>query len=145
MNTTWVVVAGRSGARLFQNYPPGQKVRLIEKIDHPAGHLKDHDIYTDRPGRSFDSNGQGRHGMQRTETATEHEAARFAKDLGEMLNKGRVDNTFNNLILVAEPGFLGMLRGALDSKSARLVSKTLDKNLTQTPARDMPKALAKVL
>lgn len=137
MNTTWILVAHRGGARLFDNPGPGKGLRLVEDIPHPEGRLKSGEINSDKPGRAFDSFGQ-RHGMSQEQEATDQVSLMFARHLCDKLGKARAENRFDNLVLVAEPRLLGALRGALDKPTAALVSATLDKDLAGTENRDIP-------
>ena len=138
MTTTWILVAHRGGARLFENPGPGQGLKLVESFDHPQGRLKNGEINSDKPGRAFDSFGGGRHSMSKEHEPKEQLAIQFAKQLGDVLDKGRTGNHYGNLVLVAEPRFLGELRAALSSPTAALVSATIDKDLAGISERDLP-------
>ncbi|MBI3777824.1 MAG: host attachment protein [Gammaproteobacteria bacterium] len=81
----------------------------------------------DKPGRSFDSRGQGRHSLSTEQQATGHLAEQFAKHLSALLDDGRHQQRNAKLVLVAEPRFLGSLRAALSSPTAALVTATLGK------------------
>jgi protein required for attachment to host cells len=129
MSNTWILVAHRAGARIFENTGPGQGLRLIENIPNPDGKLKNGEINSDKPGRAFDKLGGGRHSMSKEHEPKEQVAIQFAKRLGETLDKGRTHNQFGKLVLVAEPRFLGELRAALPSHTASMVSATVDKDL----------------
>jgi protein required for attachment to host cells len=48
-------------------------------------------------------------------------------------------------VLVADPRFLGELRGMLDAATAALVSATLDKDLGGISNHDLPKHLGAVV
>ena len=141
MSKTWILVANRSSARIFSNDGSDKELSLLQDIAHPEGHLKDQDFNADKPGRSFDSGGQGRHAMGKSESPTEHEAARFAKELADTLNKGRGTNEFSRLVLIAEPGFLGTLKSTLDDQTAKLVTDTLDKDFSRMADADIPAAV----
>lgn len=145
MNTTWILVAHRGGARLFENAGPGKGLTLVETVDHPEGRLKNGEINSDRPGRAFDKFGAGRHGMSTEQEPTERVAQRFAKELGEKLAQGRVQNRYAKLVLVAEPRFLGELRNSLDAPTTALVSATLDKDLGGITERDLPRHLGDIV
>jgi len=145
MNTTWILVAHRSGARLFENFGPGKGLKLVEDVPHPEGRLKNGEIDSDRPGRAFDKFGGARHGMSTEQEPTERIAQRFAKELSEKLVKGRVQNRYTKLVLVAEPRFLGELRNSLDSPTTALVSATLGKDLGGITIHDLPKHLGDVV
>lgn len=136
MDTTWILSASRGGARLFERVG-GEEVRSLQDIAHPDGRLKNQDIDTDAPTRTFDSFGQGQHGTGAHLSPTEHIAQQFAKALAEMLSKGRTDHAYTRLVLMAEPGFLGELRNSLDEHTAALVSKTIGKNLPDINERDL--------
>lgn len=145
MNTTWILVAHRSGARLFENSGPGKGLRLVEDIPHPEGRLKNGEINSDKPGRAFDKLGGGRHSMSKEHEPKEQVAMQFARHLGEKLHLGRSQNRFARLVLVADPRFLGELRGKLDAATAALVSATLDKDLGGISNHDLPKHLGAVV
>jgi protein required for attachment to host cells len=144
MNTTWILVAHRGGARLFENAGPGTGMQLVEDIPHPEGRLKSGEINADKPGRAFDTFGR-RHGMSQEHEAADQVSLMFAKHLCDKLEKARAENRFGNLVLVAEPRLLGELRAALNKPTAALVSATLDKDLIAIENRDLPKHLAGVV
>ena len=144
MNTTWILVAHRGGARLFENAGPGTGMKLLEDIPHPEGRLKSGEINADRPGRAFDTFSR-RHGMSQEHEAADQVSLMFAKHLCDKLEKARAENRFGKLVLVAEPRLLGELRAALNKPTAALVSATLDKDLIAIDNRDLPKHLAGVV
>lgn len=141
MTTTWILTANRSGASLFESDWPGKSMRRIQDIPHPQGREQNRDIGSDKPGRSFDSFGQGRHAMSTEQDPAEHIAQQFALDLAERLNDGRVAHAYDKLVLMAEPKFLGLLRAALDKHTAALVVQTISKDLPNINEEDLAKYL----
>ena len=129
MTTTWILSANRSSASLFESDWPSKSMRRIQDIPHPQGRMQNKDIDTDKPGRIFDSFGEGRHSTSPKQEPTEHIAQQFALELAEMLNKGRLTNAYDKLVLIAEPKFLGVLRAALDKNTELLITQTVNKNL----------------
>jgi protein required for attachment to host cells len=148
MSTTWVLVAHRSGARLFENAGRGKGLSLVQDLPHPEGRLKSGEINSDRPGRSYSSSsgggGMARHGFGKDD-ATVEVAAHFARELAGLLDRGRTEKRFDQLVLVAEPSFLGNLRASLTTPTAAAVSATLDKDLGQVSEHDLPKHLGSVI
>ena len=144
-NSTWILVAHRGGARVFENKGPGKGLNLLHDIPHPEGRLKNKDIGADKPGRSFDSLGQGRHSLSTEQEPTAHVAVQFAKQLCTMLDDGRSQQRYGKLVLVAEPRFLGNLRAALSNSTATLVTATLDKDLGSVEPHNMPKHLGAII
>ena len=142
MTTTWVVVAHRAGARIFEHrtgHDLGHELLELRSVDHPEGRKKSGQIDSDRSGSTFTGQrgATGNRAMGQEETSHEHVAATFAKSIAEDLRKGRMDNQFHQLLLVAEPHFLGMLEAALDKPTAKLVSGTLNKDYANVPGHEM--------
>jgi len=135
--TTWIVVAHRAGARFFELQAPGQGLSLVREEDHPEGRLKAGDIDTDKPGGVRDTGGGGQRAMSKKEHADEHVAHVFARQIAGILKHERAENRYKGVVLVAEPGFLGMLREALDAPTAKCVHKTIAKDLAHVSARDL--------
>lgn len=98
MTTTWILTANRSSASLFESDWPGKSMRRIQDISHPEGGMQNRETGSDKPGRSFDSFGQGRHAMGSAQNPTEHIAQQFALNLAERLNKGRVAHAYDKLV-----------------------------------------------
>ncbi|HLA74698.1 MAG TPA: host attachment protein [Gammaproteobacteria bacterium] len=143
MNTTWILVADRSSAKLFESRGKAKGLQRLQEIPHPEGRLKNQDIDsdTDVRARSFDSVGMGRHATSPHQEPTKTLAGQFAHHLAELLNKGRTSHAYQQLVLVAEPGFLGLLRGALDTQTAGLVVESVTKDLMHVEDRDLPNHL----
>ena len=137
--TTWILSANRSSASLFES--DGKSMHRLQDISHPEGRMQNHDTGTDKPGRSFDSFGQGRHAMSTEQEPVEHIAQQFALDLAEVLNKGRVAHAYDKIVLMAEPKFLGILRAALAKNTATLVVQTISKNLPDINEQDLARYL----
>jgi len=145
MARTWVVVAHRAGARFFENTGPGKGLALVREISHPEGKLKNGDINSDRQGRAFDSRGMGRHAYEPAQQPKEHVAELFARHLSSVLDEARNTHQVDRVVLVAEPKFLGILRGTLSPQTAALVVGTVDKDLAGSDVRDISSHLANVM
>lgn len=142
MSKVWILVANRSHARLFENTGIGQGITLIKDVSHQEGRLKNQDINADKPGRSFDSRGKGRHALSKHVSPTEHETEQFAKELAVLLNEGRDSSACEKIILVAEPGFLGVLKNKLSDPVLKKITAFVKKDLANVQDRDIPEALS---
>jgi protein required for attachment to host cells len=131
MDKIWVLVADSGRARLFE--AGGAKAPLEEQTDliMPSARLQEQDLVSDRPGRSFDSAGQGRHSMEPSTPPKEVESDRFAARIAALLASERAAGKYTRLVLVAPPSFLGQLRAALSDQVRALVSAELDKDLVR--------------
>lgn len=144
--TMILVVADKSRARLFRADAPLGPITEFEAFSHPEGRLPARELVSDAPGRAFDSAGQGRHAMENDVGPRRQEALRFAGELAERLEHGRVRQEFDCLGLVAAPQFLGLLRDALSDACRAKVCLELDKDLTQLgQARDIRERLPEKL
>lgn len=144
MTKTWLLIAGRSRARILE-VGPDKQLTSVHDIDHPEGRLQGREIDADKHGRSFDRMGQGRHAMSTEVSATEHVADRFAKELTDLLHEARTTHQYDQVVLVAEPGFLGRLRAFLDDETGKTVSGAVTKDLVRVPVRELPAHLEGVI
>lgn len=147
MASTWVLVAHEAGARFFQNDGPGKGLELIEDIEHPEGRMRNSELVSDRPGRSFrrDSGDPRRASMSRDEGPHERIVSDFARDLADKLHQARVQNRYQRLVLVAPPKFLGLLRSSLDGPTSQLVVGSLPKDLAASKEEELVEHLGKIM
>lgn len=138
VKTTWVVVAQKAGARFMEHKSGyGRHLVMVRELEHPDGRKRNHEIDSDRPGQAS-SGGSGspagrgtmRRSMNHEETAHEHQVKQFANTIATELSKLRASGAFDQLLLVAEPGFLGLLRDALDKPTSAVVIDSVPKNLS---------------
>jgi protein required for attachment to host cells len=135
--TTWILVANRAGARLFENTGPGQGLSFKQEFPHTEGRLKNQEIISDRQGQAADTRGGGHHSYENAVEPVEHLAQQFAKYLAQQLEHGRTEKRYEQLILVAEPRFLGHLRAVLSGPLLAMVIASVDKDLGDIEARDL--------
>ena len=141
----WILVCDASRARLFQMEQAG-RLELLEELEHPASRARIRDLMAVANGRK--PNGQAGHrnnhrpGAAPDTDAKEVETMKFAQELAERLDKGRVEHHFDRLVLVAPPHFLGLLKGTLDDQVQKLLAHTVDKDLTGFQARELPERLS---
>ena len=140
MSNLWVVVADQSKARIFTVADPLGALLDVGELKHPVARQLEQTLTSDRPGRSFDSKGRGRHAMSSTVEPARQESIRFAKQVADHVqaahNKGRCDR----LLLVAGPPLLGLLRDSLKTSSGMEISE-IEKNLGQYGALEIRKRL----
>lgn len=145
MTVSWIVVANRAGARIFEHRGAGTNPTLLREVDHPEGRLKDSDFDSDAPGRAFDRFGEGRHAYAREHMPSDQEMHTFAKELASLLEGERLRQSYAQLVLVVEPSLLGMLREELGKATDDLVVASLAKNLVHADADELATHLAPYL
>jgi len=147
MPKTWILVADSSRARIFLADTPSSPLVELETLTHPPSRQHEQDITSDLPGRQ---NGRGVNGSNRHAIASEtepkrQEAINFARQISQHLNKAFNNNKYRQLIIVAAPTFLGLLRDGLNSPTQRSLTLQLDKNLTRKKPEDIRKHLPEYL
>jgi len=139
--TIWLLVADSAKARL---YSVDRRERAFEAIgdwqDDVAGG-KAQDIDADRPGRTFDSGGPGRHAMEPSSSPKGVAKARFVAMLADHLEAKAKKGAFDELHVIAAPRTLGELRELMDpAVKSRLVNEEA-KDLTVRSKPELEKLL----
>ncbi len=133
MDKTWILVADAARARLFTVERPRGPLTELDDFVNPVERLREREIEADDRGRGAAPDG-GRHAFGDDKDPKAEYARRFAHELAERLKEGRSQGEFKRLYLVADPRFLGELRGQLDDQTERLVVSTLDKEISRLDA-----------
>ena len=136
MTKRWVVVADQSKARIFTTEEPRGPLLELAALDNPYGREQEQTLMSDRPGRSFDSHGQGRHAMGTPVDPSEQETVRFARRIADHLQSACNAGRCRSLLLVAGPHLLGVLRKQLNTTD-RIKVSAIDMNLGQYDAREI--------
>jgi protein required for attachment to host cells len=137
MTTTRVLVAHDAGARSFENRGPGKGLVALGEVEFEDGRRHSGELNSDRPGRAFDRAGQGRHAYEAHDDARSHAVAHFARELAHDLAREFHLGAFDQLVLVAPPRFLGVLRDALDAKLLRALIGSVAKDLPRATAAEL--------
>ena len=137
----WIVVADSARARIFSVDGATAPLAPIDHLLHPESRLHDRDLRSDRPGRSFDSEGEGRHSTGTPVSPKQQESLRFAKTVADHLEQGRLDGSYDHLNIVADPRFLGALRDAVSTEVEKLVSLELNKDLSKVADEEIRRHL----
>ena len=136
MSIPLLIVADQGKARFFTADSPEGELKQIHTLEHDVAREKAANLASDRPGRSFDSGGQGRHAMSTSVEPTEQESIRFAKEIGEQVNTACRTGNYNHLMVVAGARLLGLLRESIGNPQQLRVTE-INKNLGQYDAREI--------
>jgi protein required for attachment to host cells len=122
-----IVVADAARARLFKTEEKITDISELDELSHPESRLRDRELGSGTPVKSANQKGS----LQPRTSPKDYEEQSFAKELGKHIKSLHNDLHFEELILIASPRFLGMLRNELDSTLDKLVSKSINKELLQ--------------
>jgi protein required for attachment to host cells len=132
MPVTWIVVANASQARLFENDGPKKGLRLVKEMDHPESREKAANLVSDRVG-----NFQGSGSYAQPTDPKHHEMDRFALEIANELEGGRVKNAFARLVLVVSSPFIGRINQHLTAQVKNKVSETIEKDYTKLAVKEL--------
>jgi protein required for attachment to host cells len=130
----WVVVADEYQACFYAREKRYSPLQELSSIRNEIARQKGGDVVTDRGGRAFDSQGQGRHSMAEKTGPKEQSYLAFAKEIAERVRDAKSRGQFDRLVVVAAPRFLGVLRPALATAGIE-AERTVDKELTGKDAK----------
>lgn len=136
--TTWILVANSSKAKLYANIGPKKGMQLLREFDHPESRMRNQDLVTDKQGQNeIVGKGHGQGQYQPEVEPKQNEARIFARSLARELGQGRATNQFARIILVAPPAFLGLLNNAMDDQTSQLVSDRFEKDYTKATDKEL--------
>lgn len=130
MGTMWIVAANRGFAKIFEAKGKGREINEIHHLDNPEGRLKGSLGFTDRPGRTFDRLGGGRHSYEDKDIHG-REQKLFVEHIIEFLQQGKNEKAFDELAFVAPAQFLGELNSTLPPGLKKILVKEIGKDLPE--------------
>ena len=130
--TRWYVVANRVDAVFYQD-SKDSKFKFVHRMKNEEGNLTEGELDSARPGTGFSSAGSGtiRHGLDRTFNHHELVAVDFAGKIANELAKHAKAQAYAELVITAEPHFLGLLRAALPASVRGLIKAEVNREYAQ--------------
>ena len=143
MDTTWILVADRTRARIFEEVRSPRAVQEIADLINPLGRARHSELTTDAEGRSRSSSLRTRaHTESPGVTADTHEAERFSHQIADYLETARNEHRYSRLWIVAAPKFLAMIRKSLSREARKLIEEEIDKDLSRSNVREIDSLVA---
>lgn len=141
MSKVRIVVADQAEAIFYDTSSLKAAPREVGRISDPLAHLHDRDLMSDRPGRSYESVGGARHAIERENDPRRREAVSFARRIARRLDEARRKNEFEQLIVVAGPPFLGVMRDEMSRPTRERVVHEIRKDLVHSPVESLRRHL----
>jgi len=141
MSRIRIVVADQAEAIFYDTASLQKRPKEVARISDPAAHQHNRDFESDRPGRSYESFGSQRHAIARENDPRFREAVGFAKRISRRLDDARRKGEFDELIVVAGPSFLGMMRAEMSGPTRACVVHEIGKDLVHSPVEALRKHL----
>lgn len=138
----WFLVADGRRARLLKEERRG--ATLTEPWSMEIGEEDTYDPQ-DRPPRSFDRVGAGRHAMDKGRSLHEQEEENFLKRVAQRITDAEKHGEFDHLVIAAPPRALGLLREKLAGAVQARVRGETPKDLLDETAPQLRERLAELL
>lgn len=137
MQTTWIVVADSSRARIFEKRELDAHLEEVDDFVNAAGRAEYQDINTDRGGSFGSKGGAQTHTSQPQASPAEHSAELFSREVTQFLDEAHDDQRYERLCVIAAPKFLGLLRSNLSKRVEDMVEEELPKDISNFTARQI--------
>jgi len=141
MSRIRIVVADQAEAIFYDTPSLQAQPKEVAHISDPLAHQHDRDFSSDRPGRSYESVGGQRHAIEREDDPRQREAVRFAKRISRRLDEARRKGEYDELIVVAGPPFLGLMRKEMSRPTRERVVHEIRKDLVHSPVESLRRHL----
>ena len=129
MKTNWILVANQAEVQIYSSDRLPGNLSLVDVLSNKKGTAHPRDLVSDAPGRAFDSRGSGRHAMEPNTGVKEKQRRKFVKKMVGRLQLARVKGDFDQLVLLAAPAVLGVIRKTLTPDLEKTVIKEISKDL----------------
>lgn len=129
MNTIWILVVNQAEAQIYSaKRLPGSLI-LVDTLINVEGAAHARDLVSDAPGRVHDRMGTSRHAMEQDTGVKQEVRRRFVKELVGYLKAANLRGDFDQLVLLAAPAILGVIRKTLTGKLSKSVIKVISKDV----------------
>ncbi|WP_019140112.1 host attachment protein [Noviherbaspirillum massiliense] len=138
MQTTWIVAADSSRARIFELEGTEHHLREVEDVANPVARGNEQDIEDEPMGR-FHGKGEREqdHTAEPSVDPMQREVEIFSKEVSQFLDKARMEHRYDRLRVIAYPKFLGMLRKHLSKEVGELVEDEIPRDISWLDASDI--------
>ena len=143
--TTWLLVADAGHARVFAVEPDTRLIERVPMLELDAPTPPSREIASDRPGRTFDCAGEGRHAKAPPTDPLRFEKESFAREVAQRLERAATTGAFDRLVVVAAPAFLGDLRKVAAPALGSRIAHEVAKDLVHVPPHELDVRLGEVL
>jgi protein required for attachment to host cells len=151
-HNAWILVSDASRAVLLRTKEkdkPG--LNVVGRFEHPDSRARARDLVSDANGRKpvgpppavrvGPHGAWGRPGAEPDTEPKEVEAKRFAHELADVLERGLAAHEYKELMLVAPPHFLGLLKDVVSEQVSKHIHSTVDKDYTLLEVWDLEERL----
>jgi protein required for attachment to host cells len=142
---TWILIPDGGCARVLTSTGADHHLTEVPGLSFEADLPASHELGTDRPGRSHESQGHARHAIEPNVDQHAQLKQKFVASVVDALTDKHNEGAFDKLIIVAPPTVLGMIRPQLKGRLRDVTVHEVDKDLTKTPNHEIASHLGWIL
>jgi protein required for attachment to host cells len=132
----WVLVCDGRKALILEAAGKPTAPHLVLKEEKSVNDAPAHELGTDRPGRVYQSVGTKRSSLEETDHHVEAERL-FLRGVAARLDAALLAGEVEDLIVVAPPKALGMLRAEVSRRVKAAIRGEINKDLVSMPISDI--------
>lgn len=141
----WILVADQDCARLFaQSIKHGALIE-VQSFSNFGAVAHNRELKRDRPSRVPESVSTVLHASQPYTLSKDKVSEGFARQISEVLERGRVGHQYDQLVLIAPPKFLGILHSALNKYVQERITAQVAHDLTTATVDEIQSYLPETL
>lgn len=129
MATTWILVAENDNARILKADTRIGPLQELDHLQHTPARVQEQQLISDYSERYFDNGGRVRNLVEAAVTPRQQQLISFVEQVATHLDKAYSRDEFSQLIIIAAPVFLGLLRKKLSNRAVAAVVMQMDRNL----------------
>ncbi len=142
--STWFLLADGRRARVLVEAARGAALDAPSELQMEISEDELYDAQ-DRPPRSFDRVGAGRHAMDKGRSLHEQEEVKFLKRVADTVDEAEKHKRFEHLVIAASPRALGILREKLSASVRARIRAETPKDLLDESAPQLRERLTELL
>ena len=135
-NNALVLVTDGRKTLFFRNHGDENQIYLRTEAHDEREDSKDRELRTDAPGTTAQSAGFGRATYEETDFHQQEED-RWAVAAADEVNKRVLRSNFDQLVIIAPPKTLGLIRKKLHKEAERRLVREIPKEMTARPIPDI--------
>lgn len=142
---TLIVIADGARARFLEHGAIGRPLAPAAAEAMEGDRRPTHELGVERPGRTHDRFGPGRHALEPRADWHDLEKTRFAAAVAERIGELKRNGRFDRIVLIAAPRALGEIRAALAGDVSAIVVAEIAKDLTHATDEEVARHLGTVM
>ena len=146
MKKVFYLVSNACRAKFFEQTKTNGPMTEVKSLEHRESRLRNLEISSDKPGLTHHRTRDGKRGSREPRTTPKETARKqFAREVAEYFSQIASQNTNSDLVLIAPPHFLGLLRHELSQLLEARIVRTIDKDFTATQPHQLPNTIKRAL